>query len=72
MAKQTKNDAKNSEITEKASERNQERAKEIFENYPGVNAVYFTNDDTAFLTENDAKNHAKTLDEKTVTVVKRQ
>lgn len=39
---------------------------EIFKSNPQLKKVYVTSDDTAFYQETDAKNHAKTLDDKTV------
>jgi hypothetical protein len=38
----------------------------IFESNPQLKKVYVTSDDEAFYQETDAKNHAKTLDDKTV------
>lgn len=39
---------------------------EIFKSNPQLKKVYVTSDDTAFYQETDAKNHAKTLENKTV------
>jgi uncharacterized protein (DUF927 family) len=39
---------------------------EIFETNPGLKKCYITSDGTPFYQENDAKNHAKTLKDKTV------
>ena len=67
MAKQTNGDVtitNNNGETEKANGQNRKRAREVFDGYPEINEIYFTDDDTAFLTENDAKNHAKTLEKK--------
>lgn len=44
----------------------------IFKSYPKLTVYYKTNDGTKFFTENSAKNHAKTLDDKTVTPVYRK
>lgn len=41
-------------------------SKEIFEQHPNLDKVYTTADGECFYNENDAKNHAKTLDVKTV------
>jgi hypothetical protein len=38
----------------------------IFESHPDLKKAYITSDDTAFYQESDAKNHAKTLKDKTV------
>ena len=38
----------------------------IFESNPQLKKVYVTSDGTPFYQENDAKNHAKTLEDKTV------
>ena len=43
----------------------------IFEKYNKLVAYYETSDATKFFTENDAKNHAKTLKVKTVKTIKR-
>lgn len=39
---------------------------EIFKSNPGLKKVYVTSDGTPFYQETDAKNHAKTLEDKTV------
>ena len=39
---------------------------EIFKSNPQLKKVFVTSDDTAFYQETDAKNHAKTLEDKTV------
>lgn len=39
---------------------------EIFKANPHLKKVFVTSDDTAFYQETDAKNHAKTLEDKTV------
>jgi hypothetical protein len=44
-------------------------SKEVFEQNPNLEKVYCTSDGTPFYQENDAKNHAKTLDVKTVEIV---
>lgn len=43
--------------------------KEVFEQNPSLKKVYCTSDGTLFYQENDAKNHAKTLGNKTVETV---
>ncbi len=47
------------------------KAKELFARYPHVKVFYFAADDTGFFTENDAKNYARTLDDKTIKTVTR-
>ncbi len=42
---------------------------EIFETNPNLEKVHVTSDNTAFYQETDAKNHAKTLKDKTVETV---
>lgn len=44
-------------------------SKEVFEANPHLKKVFITADGQAFYTENDAKNYAKSLDEKTVETV---
>lgn len=44
-------------------------SKEVFEQHPDLEKVYCTSDGTPFYQENDAKNHAKKLDVKTVETV---
>lgn len=44
-------------------------SKEIFEQHPNLEKVYCTADGTPFYQENDAKNHAKTLKDKSVETV---
>ena len=48
-----------------------DKAAELFARYPHVNVLYFTDDVTGFFHDNDAKNHAKTLGNKTVTKVEK-
>lgn len=43
--------------------------KDVFKQNPSLEKVYCTSDGTPFYQENDAKNHAKTLDNKTVETV---
>lgn len=43
--------------------------KKVFEQNPHLAKVYCTSDGTPFYQENDAKNHAKTLDDKAVETV---
>lgn len=43
--------------------------KDVFEQNPSLAKVYCTSDGTPFYQENDAKNHAKTLDNKAVETV---
>ena len=44
-------------------------AHEIFKTNPNLEKVHVTSDNTAFYQENDAKNHAKTLEDKLVETV---
>lgn len=44
-------------------------SKEVFEQNPNLKKVYCTSDGTPFYQENDAKNHAKTLKDKSVETV---
>jgi len=44
-------------------------SKEVFEQHPDLEKVYCTSDGTPFYQENDAKNHAKTLKDKSVEAV---
>lgn len=43
--------------------------KEVFEQNPNLEKVYATSDGECFYNDNDAKNHAKKLDVKTVEIV---
>jgi hypothetical protein len=45
------------------------KAQKLFARYPGTERFYFTSDDQAFLIENDARNHAATLKDKTVETI---
>jgi hypothetical protein len=47
------------------------KAAEMFAGYPHVSAFWFTSDVTAFFSENDARNHAGTLDSKSITKISR-
>jgi len=42
-------------------------SKDIFKNNPNLKEVFITSDETAFYERNPAENHAKTLEDKTVT-----
>lgn len=53
-------------------EKNEARAKEIFEAHSGKDAVHFTSDGLAFFNDSDAKNHAKTLKDSIVRTVDRE
>ncbi|CVK17119.1 hypothetical protein Ga0061079_11621 [Apibacter mensalis] len=44
----------------------------IFEKYPKINVYYKTNDGNSFFSESDAKNHAKSLDNKLVQPICRE
>ncbi|MEO7212656.1 hypothetical protein [Mucilaginibacter sp.] len=50
---------------------NEERAKEIFGAYGNKDVVYFSGDGSAFFSESDCINHAKTLDDKGVSQLTR-
>lgn len=47
------------------------RAKCLFADYPSAKELYFTHDGTAFFSENDARNHAASLQQKEVKLIKR-
>ncbi|MDR2382609.1 MAG: hypothetical protein LBD76_01845 [Prevotellaceae bacterium] len=47
------------------------RSLQIFKDYPGAVEIYYTSDNTAFLTESDAKNYARTLEDKNLITVRR-
>lgn len=47
------------------------KLKYIFNQYPEIKELHVTSDDQAFKQENDAKAHARTLDDKEVALVKR-
>ena len=49
-----------------------ERAADILAKYPNRNEVYFTSDVNAFTSEKEAKVHARTLDDKTITTITRE
>ena len=61
------------EQIEKAAENElfAKKSAELFARYPHVLTLYFTADATGFFHENDAKNHAKTLKNNTVTKIKK-
>lgn len=48
------------------------KAQSLFAEYPKAVELYFTADAMAFLIECDAKNHAATLADGTVTTIKRK
>ncbi|MDD6641416.1 MAG: hypothetical protein PUE55_02300 [Bacteroidales bacterium] len=48
------------------------KAKSLFAEYPKAVELHFTADAMAFLLECDAKNHAATLADDTVTTIKRK
>lgn len=48
-----------------------EKAAGLFKDYPKITELHFTADGTAFFSKSDAGNHAKTLKDKTVTLVKK-
>lgn len=45
---------------------------EIFKNHPELEKYYETSDGTAFYNESNARNHARTLEDKTVKAVNRE
>lgn len=47
------------------------KIKLVFASYPEAKSFHFTSDDNAFSLESDAKNHAKNLDDKSVTEITR-
>ena len=46
-------------------------AKQYFDNHNAVNKLYFTSDNLAFFDEQNALNHAKNLDDDTITSMTR-
>lgn len=42
------------------------KTEQIWKEHPSLEVVYLTSDENAFYSENDAKNHAKTLEDKSV------
>ena len=46
-------------------------AKQYFDNHDAVEKLYFTSDNLAFFDEQNAINHAKSLDDETVTTMTR-
>lgn len=55
-----------------ASEKQTERAKKILVANPKAEAVWFTSDDSPFITEMAAKNHAKFLENKELVTVAKE
>ena len=47
-------------------------AKQYFDNHNAVNKLYFTSDHLAFFDEQNAVNHAKQLDDKTISAMTRE
>jgi hypothetical protein len=47
-------------------------AKQYFDNHDAVNKLYFTSDNLAFFDEQNAINHAKNLDDETITAKTRE
>jgi hypothetical protein len=47
------------------------KAGRLFTHYPAVDRLHFTADGQAFFMENDARNHAETLKDKTVETINR-
>jgi membrane protein involved in colicin uptake len=58
------------EAKEKTSARTS-RVKGLFKQFPAAQELHFTSDGFAFLSQCDAKNHARSLDSKEVEIVKR-
>ncbi len=48
------------------------KGRQILEEYPAAEAVYMTSNGFGFFREQDARNHAATLRDKTLTIVKRK
>ena len=46
--------------------------KQYFENHNAINKLYFTSDQLAFFDEQNAINHAKNLDDQTITAKTRE
>ena len=49
-----------------ATDKFDKEAAELFASYPDNTAFYFTNDGLAFFQQNDARNHASSLEDKEV------
>jgi hypothetical protein len=47
-------------------------AQQYFNNHEAVNKLYFTSDNLAFFDEQNAKNHARNLDDDTISVMTRE
>lgn len=54
------------------TEKRERIAKDLFAKRSGLSVIYFTSDLVPFGTENDAKQHAATLDNKIVTPINRE
>lgn len=49
----------------------EKKATELFSLYPKTTEFHFTSDNTGFFTRNDAENHAASLKDKTITLIKK-
>ncbi|MCK9452859.1 MAG: hypothetical protein M0Q90_14285 [Bacteroidales bacterium] len=58
--------------TESEKDELKEKAIKLFKSYPSAEAFYFTSDGTAFLEQNNASNHGKSLTKKEVRTIKRK
>jgi IS1 family transposase len=63
MARRRENNTVGAEST---GNRYSEKARELFELYPGTGVFYFTSDGMAFFSEADASNHARGLEDKRI------
>ena len=64
--------ARNAERPKSASDGLTKKGRQILKEYPAADVVYMTSNGFGFFREQDARNHAATLRDKTVTIVKRK
>nr|DAL75145.1 MAG TPA: hypothetical protein [Caudoviricetes sp.] len=64
--------ARSAERPKSASDGLTKKGRQILEEYPAADVVYMTSNGFGFFREQDARNHAATLRNKTVTIVKRK
>lgn len=64
--------ARSAERPKSASDGLTKKGRQILKEYPAADVVYMTSNGFGFFREQDARNHAATLRDKTVTIVKRK
>lgn len=64
--------ARSAEQPKSASDGLTKKGRQILKEYPAADVVYMTSNGFGFFREQDARNHAATLRDKTVTIVKRK